>query len=58
MKIGIKSKADPFDAQEQSIMDDLDFKKLKRPTVARQKLVRDAAKSTLRDLGVRWQIFG
>ncbi|MEI6398932.1 MAG: hypothetical protein WCO71_09195 [Pseudomonadota bacterium] len=50
MKAKTKAKADKLDADEQSILDTLDFKKLKRPTPARQKKIHNAAKETLRDL--------
>ena len=50
MKTKIKSKSDKLDAHEQSILNALDFKKMKRPTSARQKKVRDAANSTLGDI--------
>jgi predicted DNA binding CopG/RHH family protein len=50
MKAKTKAKPNKLDVYEQSILDALDFKKLKRPTPSRQKKIHEAAKTTLRDL--------
>ena len=45
-----KLKKSELDAYEQSIEDTLDYKKLKRPSAAKQTKVRVAAKAKLREL--------
>ena len=47
-----KLKKYELDAYEQSIEDTLDFSKLKRPSAAKQKKVRAAAKTKLRELKI------
>ena len=47
-----KLKKNELDAYEQSIEDAIDYKKLKRPSAAKQKKVRVAAKTKLRELKI------